>query len=86
MRQHLTKIFQYGQIQFAMWTNPIINFDKYIEVESPGQTKHEDGSDDEDDVEGGEPDQKTIDGTLHLWPANTNTNTNTNENTNANTN
>ena len=36
---------------------------------SPWQAKHEDGGDDEDDVEGGEPDQKAVDGALHLWPA-----------------
>ena len=35
---------------------------------SPWQAKHEDGSDDEDDVEGGEPDQKAVDRALHLWP------------------
>ena len=43
--------------------------DKYIGIQSPWQTKHKDGGDDEDDVEGGKPDQKAVDGTLHLWPA-----------------
>ena len=35
----------------------------------PWQTKHKDGSDDEDNVKGGQPDQKAVDWTLHLWPS-----------------
>ena len=46
------------------------NLDKYMEIQIPWQTKHEDGSDDENNVKGGKSNQKAIDGTLHLWPAN----------------
>ena len=41
-----------------------------MEIQIPRQTKHEDGSDDENNVKGGKSNQKAIDGTLHLWPAN----------------
>ena len=71
---------------FSMWTCPIFNLDKYNEMQSPWQTKHEDGGDDENDVEGCESNQKAIDGTLHLWPGNTNANTNAIRNTNTNAN
>ena len=41
-------------------------------MQSPWQTKHEDGSDDEDNVKGGKSNQEAIDRTLHLWPAKAN--------------